>query len=164
MCKQMSKQTQTPEDLSAEEWEQIVTDFIARDSPSSGDLPTDTFFALWERFEAKRRGQVIELEQDITGGEIVLSVAPTSSTLVQVRGTKSYLKTAGASCSVCAARASRPSIQSRRTVNARTVIEARRELVLTLSGVAKELILTPEEALWLRACWKAATAGRRLPV
>lgn len=33
-----------------------------------------------------------------------------------------------------------------------------------VDGVAKELILTPEEALWLRACWKAATAGRRLPV
>jgi hypothetical protein len=81
----MSKQTQMPEDLPAEEWDQIVTDFIARDSPSSGDLPTDTFFALWERFEAKRRAEVIELEQDIIGGEIVLSVAPTSSTLVQVK-------------------------------------------------------------------------------
>ena len=80
----MNKQTQTPEDLSAEEWDQIVTDFIARDSPGSSDLPTDTFFALWERFEAKRRAQVIELEQDIIGGEIVLSVAPTSPTLVQV--------------------------------------------------------------------------------
>jgi hypothetical protein len=33
-----------------------------------------------------------------------------------------------------------------------------------VDGVAKELILTPEEALWLRACWKAAMAGRRLPV
>ena len=80
----MNKQTQTPDDLSAEEWDQIVTDFIARDSPGSGDLPTDTFFARWERFEAKRRTQVIELEQDIIGGEIVLSVAPTSPTLVQV--------------------------------------------------------------------------------
>ena len=80
----MGKQTQMPEDLSAEEWEQIVTDFIARGGPSPGDLPADTFFALWERFEAKRRAQVIELEQDIIGGEIVLSVAPTSPTLVQV--------------------------------------------------------------------------------
>lgn len=80
----MSKQTQTLEDLSAEQWDQIVTDFIARDSPDPGDLPTNTFFALWERFEAKRRAQVIELEQDIIGGEIVLSVAPTSPTLVQV--------------------------------------------------------------------------------
>jgi hypothetical protein len=81
----MSKQMQTPEDLSAEEWDQIVADFIARDDLSSpSDLPTDTFFALWERFEDKRRAQVIELEQDIVGGEIVLSVAPTSPNLVEV--------------------------------------------------------------------------------
>jgi hypothetical protein len=80
----MSRQMQTLEDLSAEEWDQIVTDFIARESPGSSDLPADAFFALWERFEANRRVQVIELEQDIIGGEIVLSVAPTSPTLVQV--------------------------------------------------------------------------------
>ena len=80
----MSEQTQTPEDLAADELEQIVTDFIARDGPGPGDLPADTFFALWERFEADRRAQVIELEQDIIGGEIVLSVAPTSLDLVQV--------------------------------------------------------------------------------
>jgi hypothetical protein len=28
-----------------------------------------------------------------------------------------------------------------------------------VDGVAKELILRPEEGLWLRACWEAATAG-----
>lgn len=59
--------------------------FIARDGPGPGDLPADTFFALWERFEAERRVQVVELEQDIIGGEIVLSVAPTSPDLVQVK-------------------------------------------------------------------------------
>ena len=80
----MNEQTQTPEDLSPKELEQIVTDFVARDGPDPGDLPTDTFFALWERFEAERREQVIELEQDIIGGEIVLSVAPTSPDVVQV--------------------------------------------------------------------------------
>ncbi len=86
----MSKQTQTLEDLSTEEWEQIVTDFIAHDGP--GDLPTDTFFSLWERFEAKRRVQVIELEEDIIGGEIVLSVAPTSPTRVQVEKNEIWLE------------------------------------------------------------------------
>lgn len=30
-----------------------------------------------------------------------------------------------------------------------------------IDGVAKELILTPEEGLWLRACWGAATAWDR---
>jgi hypothetical protein len=80
----MSKQPQTPEDLSSEELERIVADFVARDGPGPGDLPADTFFALWERFEAERREQVIELEQDIIGGEIVLSVAPPSPDVVQV--------------------------------------------------------------------------------
>jgi hypothetical protein len=45
----MSEQTQTPEDLSPEELEQIVTDFVTRDGPGPGDLPADTFFALWEQ-------------------------------------------------------------------------------------------------------------------
>ena len=79
----MSKRPQTPE-LSSEQLERIVADFVARDRPGLGDLPADTFFALWERFEAERREQVIELEQDIIGGEIVLSVAPTSPDVVQV--------------------------------------------------------------------------------
>jgi len=80
----MSKKTRMPEDLSAEELEQLVADFVDRDGPGLGDLPADTFFALWERFEAERRKQVIELEQDIIEGEIVLSVAPTSPEAVQV--------------------------------------------------------------------------------
>jgi len=80
----VNKQERTPEDVSPGELEQIVTDFVARDGPGPSDLPADTFFALWERFEAERREQVIELEQDIIGGEIVLSVAPTSPDVVQV--------------------------------------------------------------------------------
>lgn len=80
----MSEQLQMPEDLSSEELEQIVTNFIARDGPGPGDLPADTFFALWTQFEAQRRAQVIELEQDIIAGKIVLSVAPTSPAQVVV--------------------------------------------------------------------------------
>jgi len=80
----MSEQLQTPENLSSEELEQIVTDFIARDGPDPGDLSADTFFALWARFEAERRAQVIELEQDIIAGKIMLSVAPTSPAQVAV--------------------------------------------------------------------------------
>lgn len=33
-----------------------------------------------------------------------------------------------------------------------------------VGGMVKQLILSPEEGLWLRACWEAATAGRRHPV
>ena len=32
-----------------------------------------------------------------------------------------------------------------------------------IGGVVKQLILSPEEGLWLRACWEAAMAGRRHP-
>ena len=80
----MSKKIQTPEDLSPEELEQCVANFVARDGPGPGDLAAEPFFSLWERFEAERREQVIELEQDIVGGEIVLSVAPTSPDVVRV--------------------------------------------------------------------------------
>jgi len=81
----MNGQIPTPEDLTAEELEQIVMDFIARDGPGPSDLPADTFFVLWERFDAERRERVIELEQDIIGGEIVLSVASTSPANVEVK-------------------------------------------------------------------------------
>ena len=80
----MNKKAQTPEDLATEELERAVGEFIDRDGPGPGDLPADTFFALWERFEAERQEQIIELEQDIIGGEIVLSVAPDSPEAVQV--------------------------------------------------------------------------------
>jgi len=43
-----------PDDLSPEELEQCVADFVARDSPGPGDLAADPFFALWEGFEAER--------------------------------------------------------------------------------------------------------------
>ncbi len=42
---------------------------MVRDGPGPGDLAVEPFFALWERFEAERREHVIELEQDIVGGE-----------------------------------------------------------------------------------------------
>ncbi|MBN1887059.1 MAG: hypothetical protein JW850_03680 [Thermoflexales bacterium] len=88
----MDEQNRILEDLSAEELEKAVTDFIARDGPGTDDLPMDTFLALWERFEAERLAQVIELEQDILGGEVVLSVAPTSAVKVQVHGNEIQLE------------------------------------------------------------------------
>ena len=38
-----------------DELEQAVERFVAADSPNTGDLPADEFFALWGRFEADRR-------------------------------------------------------------------------------------------------------------
>ncbi len=66
--------------------------YIARDKPGSDDLSADTFMALWKRFEAERRAQVIELEQDILGGEVVLSVAPTNVVPVEVKGNEIHLE------------------------------------------------------------------------
>jgi len=82
----MDERLPTPEDLSAGELEKAVTDFIARDGPGPDEMPSSTFLALWQKFEAERQSQVIELEQDILGGEVVLSVAPTSPVPVEVSG------------------------------------------------------------------------------
>ena len=78
------KGAKVAEELSPEELERCVADFVVRDGPGPGDLAVEPFFALWARFEAERREHVIELEQDIIGGEIVLSVAPTSPDVVRV--------------------------------------------------------------------------------
>jgi len=82
----MDERIPTPEDLPAEELEKAVADFIDRDGPGPDEMPSSTFLALWQKFEAERQSQVIELEQDILGGEVVLSVAPTSPVPVEVSG------------------------------------------------------------------------------
>ena len=82
----MEERIPTPDDLPAEELEKAVTEFIARDGPGPDEMSSGTFLALWQRFEAERQSQVIELEQDILGGEVVLSVAPTSPVPVEVSG------------------------------------------------------------------------------
>lgn len=70
------------EELSWHELEQAVTTFIATDGPNTDDLVAEDFFALWTQFEQAREERVVEVQGEITGEEIVLSLA--SSTIGQI--------------------------------------------------------------------------------
>ncbi len=70
------------EELSWHELEQAVTTFIAADGPNTDDLAAEDFFALWAQFEQARQQRVVEVQGEIAGEEIVLSLA--SSTIGQI--------------------------------------------------------------------------------
>ena len=73
------------EALSWAELEQAVERFIAADGPNTDDLPADEFFTLWARFEAERR-RVVEVEGEIVGEEVHLSLASSSLGMAEVKG------------------------------------------------------------------------------
>ena len=68
-----------------DELEQAVERFIAADGPHTDDLPADEFFTLWARFEAERR-RVVEVEGEIVGEEVHLSLASSSLGMAEVEG------------------------------------------------------------------------------
>jgi len=74
------------ETLGWDELEQAVERFIAADGPGTDDLPADEFFALWARFEADRRRQVVEVEGEIAEEEVHLTLAPSSMGSAEVEG------------------------------------------------------------------------------
>jgi len=73
------------EALSWAELEQAVERFIVADGPNTDDLPADEFFTLWARFEAERR-RVVEVEGEIVGEEVHLSLASSSLGMAEVEG------------------------------------------------------------------------------
>jgi len=80
-----NKQRSGLEALSWAELEQAVERFIAADGPNTDDLPADEFFTLWARFEAERR-RVVEVEGEIVGEEVHLSLASSSLGMAEVEG------------------------------------------------------------------------------
>ena len=67
--------------LEALDWDELaeaVEQFIAADGPETSDLPVGDFVALWVRFEAERRQRVVEVEGEIVGEEVRLSLASSS--------------------------------------------------------------------------------------
>ncbi|MFQ5813743.1 MAG: hypothetical protein ACE5I2_11250 [Anaerolineae bacterium] len=74
------------EALSWEELEQAVEQFIAADGPNTDTLPADVFFILWAQFEVERRRRVIEVEGEIVGEEVHLTLAPSSVGSAEVKG------------------------------------------------------------------------------
>lgn len=67
--------------LEALDWDELaeaVEQFIAADGPNTSDLPVDDFVALWARFEVERRQRLVEVEGEIVGEEVRLSLASSS--------------------------------------------------------------------------------------
>lgn len=67
------------EEISWDELEQGVEQFIAADGPNTDELAAADFFALWAQFEQERQQRVVEVEGEIVGETVVLSLA--SSTI-----------------------------------------------------------------------------------
>ena len=65
---------QTLEEVSWAELEQAVEQFVAADGPNTDDLAADDFFALWAQFEQERQQRVVEVEGEIVGETVVLSI------------------------------------------------------------------------------------------
>ena len=70
------------EELSWQELQQVVENFIAADGPNTEDLTATDFFATWAQFEQERQQRVVEVQGEIVGEEVVLSLA--SSTIGQI--------------------------------------------------------------------------------
>jgi len=70
------------EELSWHELEQAVTTFIMADGPNTDGLAAEDFFALWAQFEQAREERVVEVQGEIAGEDIILSLA--SSTIGQI--------------------------------------------------------------------------------
>ena len=66
----------TIETLPAEEFEQIVDQFIEKAAEWNGALPAETFFAAWE--ELAQDAPPLEIQATLIGDELVLEAAPES--------------------------------------------------------------------------------------
>lgn len=78
-----SKGALSLEDLNWKTLEEAVEQFIMADGPNTNDLPATEFFSLWEQFDAERRSRVIEVEGELIGEDVSLSLASSN-----VRGTE----------------------------------------------------------------------------
>lgn len=76
------------EALSWSELEQAVEQFIITDGPNTDDLPADEFLTLWARFESERRRRIVEVEGEVVGKAVSLSLAPSSVGLAEVEGSE----------------------------------------------------------------------------
>jgi hypothetical protein len=74
---------QTLDDLTAEEFEQLLDDFIQRDDE---EIPISTFFAALELIDREKRQQVIDVEGEIIAGELFLSLRKGATAPIEVRG------------------------------------------------------------------------------
>ena len=76
-------QQQTLDDLTAEEFEQLLDNFIQRDDE---EMPISTFFAALELIDREKRQQIIDVTGEIIEGKLFLSLPKVSAALIEVRG------------------------------------------------------------------------------
>ena len=76
----------TPVEMTYEQFEAMIDDYIERSSRESGEMPTSAFFALLFEKMAARAQKTIKVHGHIVDGELVLSAPPTEQRVVQVHG------------------------------------------------------------------------------
>lgn len=78
----------TLEDLTTEEFEQLLDDFIEREDEEMG---ASTFFAALELIDKERRREIIDVEGEILDGKLVLSLSKEIPAWVEVHGNEILL-------------------------------------------------------------------------
>ncbi|MBN1890416.1 MAG: hypothetical protein JW850_20655 [Thermoflexales bacterium] len=68
----------TIDNISVEEWEEIVEGFIQRmaDDESFGEMPADQFFAAWAAIESAEPPPLLEIQVEVAEGQIRLMPSP----------------------------------------------------------------------------------------
>lgn len=63
----------TLEQLTSEEFEDVIENFISQEASGTFDFEVSTFFRLWDKIEKKRTLPTIEVEGNIVEGKLVES-------------------------------------------------------------------------------------------
>jgi hypothetical protein len=64
----------TLEQLTDEEFETVIENFIEQEAGGMDEMEASTFFRLWDEIEKKRAKPTIEVEGNIMEGKLVLSL------------------------------------------------------------------------------------------
>lgn len=64
----------TLEQLTDEEFENVIENFISQEASGTDEIEVSTFFRLWDEIEKKRTLPTIEVEGNIVEGKLVLSL------------------------------------------------------------------------------------------
>ena len=65
----------TLEQLTDEEFETVIENFIEQEAEGTDEMEVSTFFQLWNEIEKKRVKPTIEVEGNIVEGRLVLSLS-----------------------------------------------------------------------------------------
>ncbi|MBC8236163.1 hypothetical protein H8E77_41985 [bacterium] len=74
-------QQQTLDDLTTEEFEKLLDNFIQRDDE---EMPISTFFAALELIDREKRQQIIDVTGKLIEGKLFLSLPKEATTSIEV--------------------------------------------------------------------------------